>query len=241
MHEFPKPWKEGVYQAIVKRRDMRHYLPDPIPREILARILGAAHHAASVGFMQPWNFILVEDRTVREQIHAHVEVERLRAADKFEGERKAKYLSLKLHGILDAPLNICITCDPTRFEPAVLGRNTIRETDIYSTCCAIQNLWLAARAEGIGVGWVSILQPQALRKFLAIPERILPIAYLCMGYVADFPERPMLETTGWLPRLPLEELVFSNQWGKATESEFSRVLHKNTTLDRFLSDIAKSD
>src|SRR5207253_8923834 len=126
-----------------------------IPNEILVRILNAAHHAASVGFMQPWNFIVVKDLELRRRIHAHVDAERKRAAEKFEGERREKYLSYKLEGILDSALNICITCDTARCGPVVLGRNTIRETDVYSTCCAVQNLWLAARVEGIGVGWVS--------------------------------------------------------------------------------------
>lgn len=227
-HEFPAAWKEGVYQAIARRRDMRHFLPAPISNEVLARILNAAHHAGSVGYMQPWNFMLVRDHATRQSVHAHVHAERLRAADNFEGERKTKYLSLKLEGILDAPVNLCVTCDPTRFGPVVLGRNTIRETDIYSTCCAIQNLWLAARAEGVGVGWVSIFKPTELRRILAIPEHIIPIGYLCVGYVSEFPEKPMLETTGWLPHAPLESLVFCDQWGEAPDAEFLQSLRVET-------------
>ena len=223
-HEFPASWKVGVYQAIARRRDMRHFLSDPVPDEVLARILRAAHHAGSVGYMQPWNFMLVRDLATRRNIHAHVHAERLRAAENFGGERKAKYLALKLEGILDAPLNICVTCDPTRFGPAVLGRNTIRETDVYSTCCAIQNLWLAARAEGVGVGWVSIFQPAELRRILAIPAHILPIGYLCVGYVSEFPDRPMLETAGWLPHMPLESLVFCDQWGSSPDAKFLQAL-----------------
>src|SRR5262249_36222509 len=119
----------------------------------------------------------------------------------------------KLEGILDAPLNICVTCDRQRFGPAVLGRHTIPETDLYSTCAAIQNLWLAARAEGIGVGWVSILDPDELRKLLGIPQHVVPVAYLCVGFPSEFAPRPMLETAGWLPRLPLTDVVFSNRWG----------------------------
>jgi 5,6-dimethylbenzimidazole synthase len=230
-HEFPQPWKEGVYQAIARRRDIRHFLPDPIPMQVLTRILSAAHHAASVGFMQPWNFIVVENRTIREKINAHVEEERVLAAENFEAERKAKYLAFKLHGVLDAPINLCVTCDPTRFGPVVLGRNTIRETDIYSTCCAIQNLWLAARAEGIGAGWVSILRPEKLREYLSIPEHVIPIGYLCLGYVAEFPEKPMLETAGWLPRMPLEEVVFRDRWGIAPDAEFSKALRDNSGIE----------
>jgi 5,6-dimethylbenzimidazole synthase len=230
-HEFSKAWKEGVYQAIARRRDMRHFLPDPIPTETLARILSAAHHAASVGYMQPWNFVVIRDLAKRNEIKAHVDAERLIAAEHFEKERKEKYLSFKLEGIVESPLNICITCDPTRAGPVVLGRNTIRETDIYSTCCAIQNLWLAARAEGIGVGWVSILKTDVLRKILAMPDHILPIGYLCMGYVAAFPARPMLETSGWLPRMPLEELVYGDQWGQPVATEFSKALRECRDLE----------
>ena len=228
---FPAKWKQGLYQAILQRRDMRSFLPDPIPKDTLARILGAAHHAGSVGFMQPWNFILVENIEIRRKLRRHVEAERLRAAEKFEGERRKKYLALKLEGILDAPLNICVTCDPTRFGPTVLGRNTIRETDIYSTCCAIQNLWLAARAEGIGIGWVSILEPLFLRGLLGIPSHVLPIGYLCAGYVPSFPGKPMLETAGWLPRTALQDLVFADRWGAGTAPEMRKALCENGSLE----------
>jgi 5,6-dimethylbenzimidazole synthase len=213
MHAFPAEWRRGVYEAIVRRRDMRSFRPDPVPRETLGRILAAAHHAGSVGFMQPWNFIVIEDRDARRAIRAHVEAERLRAAEAFEGERRAQYLSYKLEGILDAPLNICVTCDRERGGPAVIGRNTVRDTDLYSTCAAVQNLWLAARAEGIGVGWVSILEPDELRRILGIPAHIVPVAYLCVGAVDAFPDRPMFETTKWRARLPLAELVYVDRWG----------------------------
>jgi 5,6-dimethylbenzimidazole synthase len=218
-HEFPTDWKEGLYQAIFQRRDIRSFRSDPVPKDILARILNAAHHAASVGFMQPWNFILVENIELRRTIHAHVDGERKLAAEKFEGERREKYLAYKLEGILDSPLNICVTCDPTRNGPVVLGRNTIRETDVYSTCCAVQNLWLAARVEGIGVGWVSILEPGRLRAFLNIPEHIIPVAYLCVGYAHEFPTQPTLQTTGWLPRANLAETVFTEKWGGSPPKE----------------------
>jgi 5,6-dimethylbenzimidazole synthase len=212
---FPDVWKRGLYEAIARRRDIRSFRPDPIRDEVLARILSAAHQAGSVGFMQPWNFIVIEDQELRARIRAHVEKERLRAAEGFEQERRDRYLSLKLEGILEAPLNLCVTCDRERFGPAVIGRNTIQDTDVYSTCAAIQNLWLAARAEGIGVGWVSILRPDELRRLLVIPEHVIPVGYLCLGYVEHFPERPMLETIGWLPRTALSELVFFDRWGEA--------------------------
>lgn len=223
-HALPEAWRRGLYETIARRRDMRSFLPDPIPSETLARILLAAHQAGSVGLSQPWNFLVVENREVRQQIRAHVEAERLRAAEMFEQERREKYLSFKLEGILDAPINLCVTCDQERFGPTIIGRNTIPETSVYSTCCAVQNLWLAARAEGIGVGWVSIMQPTVLRTILGIPDRIVPVAYLCVGFVESFPERPMLETRGWLPRLPLQEVVFHDRWDERPRPDLLRAL-----------------
>jgi len=228
---FPPQWRQGVYEAIARRRDIRSFLPDPVPPDILARVLWAAHHAGSVGFMQPWNFIVIEDIGIRRSVRAHVEAQRLRAAEAFDDARRGAYLSFKLEGILDAPLNICVTCDRQRFGPTILGRHTIRETDLYSTCAAIQNLWLAARAEGIGVGWVSILEPQELRRLLEIPEHVVPVAYLCVGFVDDFPERPMLETAGWLPRLALSEVVFSDRWATPPATPLSDALGREGFID----------
>ena len=225
----PKAWRRGVYETIARRRDIRHFKPTPIPWGTLARILQAAHHAPSVGFMQPWNFIVVEDVEVRKKIQAHVEKERVKASEKFKGKRKEKYLSLKLEGILEAPINICVTCDPNRFGPAVIGRNTIRETDTFSTCCAVQNLWLAARAEGIGVGWVSILKPARLQKLLQIPKTVRPLAYLCLGYVDSFPEKPTLEKIGWLPRVSLRKLVYFNTWGASVTAAQGKYLQEEKT------------
>jgi 5,6-dimethylbenzimidazole synthase len=218
-HALPEAWRRGLYETIARRRDMRAFLPDPIPHETLARMLSAANQAGSVGFSQPWNFLVVENLDTRRQIRAHVEQERMRAAAAFSEERRAKYLAFKLEGILDAPINLCITCDQERFGPAVIGKNTIPETAVYSTCCAVQNLWLAARAEGVGVGWVSILEPHVLRTILRIPDRILPVAYLCVGFVESFPEQPTFEAAGWLPRIPLKNLVFHDQWGDPPNSK----------------------
>lgn len=223
---FSPEWRRGVYEAIARRRDIRSFKPDPIAPEILARILRAAHQAGSVGFSQPWNFIVVEDPEIRRKIHDHVDGERLRAARSFEGERRARYLSFKLEGILDAPLNICVTCDRTRFGPAIIGRNTIYDTDIYSTCVAIQNLWLAARSEGIGVGWVSILKPEVIQEILAIPDHVVVVGYICVGYPVEFADRPLLEAAGWLPRLPLSELVFSNRWKGSLGGELAAALRQ---------------
>ncbi|HEY8744143.1 MAG TPA: 5,6-dimethylbenzimidazole synthase, partial [Chloroflexota bacterium] len=204
----------GVYQAIFQRRDIRSFRSDPLPDDVLARLLNAAHHAPSVGFMQPWGFLLVRDRQTRTQVKALFDRERQAAACFFDEPRRSHYLSLKLEGILEAPLNLCVTCDPTAAGPAVLGRNSIPETDVYSTCCAVENLWLAARAEGIGVGWVSIIKLPQLRAILGIPPHVTPVAYLCLGYPSDgFPQRPVLQTTGWRQRTPLGAVLHYECWG----------------------------
>jgi 5,6-dimethylbenzimidazole synthase len=213
-NQFPESARDAVYAVIHARRDVRAgFRPDPIPDPVLLRVLDAAHHAGSVGFMQPWNFLVITDRTRRERIHANFLAENERAAARFAGERQALYRRLKLEGMLEAGANLCITCDRERHGPEVLGRNTMRDTDLYSTCCAIQNLWLAARAEGLGVGWVSILDPAVVKRELGIPERIELIAYLCIGYVEQFAAEPDLERAGWQRRLPLQDVVYREQWG----------------------------
>jgi len=226
MSDFTSDQKQSVYDVIRKRRDVRAFKSDPVPDETLARILSAAHQAGSVGFMQPWNFILIRGAEQRRAIWEHVNAERLAAANEFSGEKREKYLSFKLEGILDAPVNICVTCDPTRHGPAVLGRSTIRETDVYSTCCAIQNLWLAARVENIGVGWVSILRREFVQSALNLPPHVIPIAYLCLGYPVAFENKPMLETQGWLPRLKLEDLVFEDAWERPARDDFRSTVRK---------------
>jgi 5,6-dimethylbenzimidazole synthase len=214
-HHFSDAERRGLYRAIFERRDVRsQFLPDRIPPEVLTRLLEAAHHAPSVGFMQPWDFIVIESRDVREAVLTLFEQENLKAAERFEGERKEHYRSLKLQGIMESPLNLCITCDRGRGGPHVLGRNSIVDTDLFSTCLAVQNLWLAARAEGIGVGWVSILDQGLLSKALNLPEHVYPLAYLCLGYVSEFLDQPELEVKGWRSRLPLDELVHQDRWGQ---------------------------
>ncbi len=217
---FPDPWREGVYQAIYRRRDVRRFRPDPIPSATLARLLKAAHHAPSVGFMQPWNFIVIADVATRMQVKELYARERLAAAQFFDEPQRSHYLSLKLEGILEAPVNVCITCDPTRAGPAVLGRNSVPETDVYSTCCAVENLWLAARAEGVGVGWVSILKKPQLQAILGIPPHVIPDAYLCIGYPERFLPQPELETAGWRRRQPLESVIYYEGWGRATHADW---------------------
>lgn len=210
--KFTPSEREAVYKAIFARRDVRRFLSTPIPATAVERILLAAHHAPSVGFMQPWNFIVIRQPHTKKLIKEAFLVARGQEAELFADERKKLYLSLKLEGIEEAPLNICVTCDSTRHGPAVLGRTLIPQTDIYSTCCAIQNLWLAARAEGLGVGWVSILSEARLKDVLRIPAHVTVVGYLCVGYPLRFESKPELETVGWLDRLPLLDVIFDETW-----------------------------
>ena len=212
-HEFSGDEREAVYRAIEQRRDVRSFRSDPVPERVLQRILDAAHHAPSVGLMQPWNFIVVRDPDTKARVQAVVARENERAAERFVGERGRLYRSLKLEGIMESPVNLCVTCDRTRSGPHVLGRNTVFDTDLYSTACAIQNLWLAARVEGVGVGWVSIIDNADLREIFGIPEHVVPVAYLCVGYPREFLDEPELQRKGWAERLPVDELLYEERWG----------------------------
>ncbi len=212
---FSKDERAAVYRVIFERRDVRrNFVRQPIADEVLTRILTAAHHAGSVGFMQPWDFVVIRERATKclvKQLFTRANGD---AAKRYEGTRATLYRSLKLEGIEEAPINLCVTCTRQRGGRHVLGRSTVRETDLYSTCCAIQNLWLAARAEGIGVGWVSILDHGALKQVLGIPRPVKVLAYLCLGYVSDFAPQPDLETAGWRTRIPVEQLIHYGSWGK---------------------------
>lgn len=211
---------ENLYQVIFSRRDVRsQFLPDVVPDEVMSRLLYAAHHAPSVGYMQPWNFVVIKSNDVKQRMHAAFTEANEEAKQMFEGERRQLYSSLKLQGILESPVNICITCDRNRTGQTVLGRTHQSDMDLYSTVCAVQNFWLAARAENIGVGWVSIVKQERLREVLGIPEDIIPIAYLCVGYVSEFLEQPELERRGWSSRLPLKDLIYYDQWGEQGEGE----------------------
>lgn len=210
-----------VYEAIFKRRDIRQFRSDAVSDELLLKILQAAHHAGSVGFMQPWNFTVVRAADTKQQIMNIFESENAKALQHFSGDRRDLYASLKLQGIMDSPINLAVTCDRSRGGDVVLGRNSIRDTDLYSTCCAIQNLWLAARAEGIGVGWVSIIDVDAVKKVLGIPDHIVLVAYLCMGYPVQFKDKPLLEEVGWEKRGRLQDLVFDEAWDKPSRLFFT--------------------
>ncbi len=212
-YELEPAEKAGVYRAIRERRDVRDYRPDEVPDDVLARVLAAAHAAPSVGLMQPWSFVVVRDAAVRRRVYDHFAEVNARAAAVYEGDRQATYRSLKLQGILDAPLNVLVTCDPSRGGPHVLGRFTMRHMDEYSTCLAVQNLWLAARAEGLGVGWMSLMEPSVVGAIVGLPEHVIPVAYLTVGYPVSLPDRPMLETVGWRGRMPLADVVFADRYG----------------------------
>ena len=206
--------RAAVYRVIFERRDVRrNFMQKPITDDVLARILTAAHHAGSVGFMQPWDFVVIRQRATKRAVKQLFMKTNAEAAMQYEGSRATLYRSLKLEGIEEAPVNISVTCSRQRGGRHVLGRSTVRDTDLYSTCCAIQNLWLAARAEGIGVGWVSILDHGALKQVLGIPRSVKVLAYLCLGYVPEFAARPDLEQAGWRSRIPLEQLIHSELWG----------------------------
>jgi 5,6-dimethylbenzimidazole synthase len=220
VHTFTDQARAAIYQTIFSRRDVRgQFLPKAVPDEVLSRIITAAHYAPSVGFMQPWNFLVVRAQETKQKVHAAFAEAHAEAAEMFDGEQRAIYKTLKLEGILESPIGICITCDRERTGPVVVGRTHMKTMDLYSSVCAVQNLWLAARAEGLGVGWVSIFNQAALQAALGIPKGITPIAYLCVGYVSHFYAKPELEAAGWLPRLPIEDLVYFDQWGQSNAQE----------------------
>lgn len=222
--------REGVYRAILTRRDVRgQFRPDPISDPVLSRVLIAAHHAPSVGFMQPWSFIVLQNREVRSRVHQLFLAANAEAAAMFPGEEQSLYRKLKLEGIMEAPINLCITCDPDRAGPVVLGRTHVKAMDTYSTVCAVQNLWLAARAEGLGVGWVSILDHDELRRVLGIPDRVTPVAYLCLGWVSGYHQKPELELAGWRERLAIDQVIHFERW----EGQHGQ----STTLTRLREDM----
>jgi 5,6-dimethylbenzimidazole synthase len=200
----------AIYRAIYERRDMRHFLSDPIDPEILTRLLDAAHHAPSVGFMQPWRFIRISCPDLRKAIHGLVEQERIRTA-KALNERENEFMKLKVEGIMECPVVLVAALCEQR-DQYIFGRHTLPGTDLASLACAIQNIWLAARAEGLGLGWVSMFEPEALKNLLNIPLDSQPIAILCLGHVDKFYDKPMLEQEHWEDSKDLNTLLFENAW-----------------------------
>jgi 5,6-dimethylbenzimidazole synthase len=210
---FDEAERNAIYRVIRARRDVRRgFLPEPLPDALLTRLLRAAHDAPSVGLMQPSRFVIIRSLEVRRRIHAAFQQANQQASANYQGARHDQYAALKLEGILEAPQNLCILCEADSEQGHGLGRQTMPQTAVYSTVCAIQNLWLAARAEGVGVGWVSILSPDALRSVLGIPAHIEPVAYLCVGYVDNFGNEPELERVGWERRASLESVIFEESY-----------------------------
>ena len=211
-HAYTQDEVDAVYRAIRERRDVRHFRPGPIDPAQLARFVAAAHQAPSVGLMQPWRFIRIVDPARRQAIHAHVDAERMRTADAL-GERADDFMRLKVEGILECGEVLVVALMDKR-ERYVFGRRTMPQMDLASASCAIQNFWLAARAEGIGVGWVSLFDPDQIRALCAMPEDSLPIAVLCVGHVDQFYPAPMLEMEGWDARQPVAHVMFEDSWGQ---------------------------
>lgn len=202
-----------LYDVINRRRDVRReFTGEPIPEQTLTRVLSAAHAAPSVGLTQPWDFILVDDLDLRRQFQAHVAHERDVFTDQLAEDRRETFSRIKIEGILDATLGVVVTYDPDRGSPAVLGRHAIADAGIYSTCLSIQNLWLAATAEGLGVGWVSFYREPFLSALLGIPEPIRPVAYLCLGPVTHLEDVPDLERHGWRQRRALSDAIHRNRF-----------------------------
>jgi len=200
----------AIYRVIEQRRDMRHFLPEPLEPALLQRLLRAAHLGPSVGFMQPWRFIRITDTELRQRIHALVDEERRHTADAL-GERQDEFMRLKVEGVLDCG-ELLLAALMDRRERHVFGRRTMPQMDLASVACAIQNLWLAARAEGIGMGWVSLFDPDALGALLGLPPGATPVAVLCLGHVPAFYAEPMLQQEKWATRQPLDAMVFENTW-----------------------------
>jgi len=203
--------RAAVYRVIGERRDMRHFTGGSVAPELLSRLLEAAHQAPSVGLMQPWRFIRITDRTLRGQIQQLVEEERIRTAEAL-GERSDEFMKLKVEGINDCAEVLVAALMDDR-ERHIFGRRTLPEMDMASLSCAIQNLWLASRAEGLGMGWVSLFEPQALAQLLGLPAGAKPLAVLCLGPVQAFYPAPMLVLEGWAQPRPLSELLYENYWG----------------------------
>jgi 5,6-dimethylbenzimidazole synthase len=206
--DFSATERTAVYRALRERRDVRAgYLSQPIDDATLYRLLAAAHQAPSVGFMQPWRFIVVRDEGLRAAVHGIFQRANADARARYQGDRQELYSRLKLEGLLEAPQHLCVLCDDESKRGHYLGRHSMPETSVYSVVCAIQNLWLAARTEGIGVGWVSILDPLAIKELLKIPTGAQLVAYLCLGYVREFSDVPDLERDGWEQRAELAPLI----------------------------------
>ncbi|USX27740.1 5,6-dimethylbenzimidazole synthase [Oxalobacteraceae bacterium OTU3CINTB1] len=216
-HAFSNAEIEGVYRAIRERRDVRHFKPGPLEDGQLLRFIAAAHNGPSVGLMQPWRFIRIASAALRASIHQHVNEERIKTAEAL-GKRAEEFMQLKVEGIL-ACAEVLVVGLVDKRDNYVFGRRTMPEMDLASASCALQNFWLAARAEGIGAGWVSMFDPQRLREICGMPEGSQPIAVLCVGQVEEFYTAPMLELERWDLRRPLSEIMFEDRWGAGVDEK----------------------
>ena len=216
MFDVPGP---GLYEVLSQRRDTRaEFTGAPIAPPVLERVLAAAHAAPSVGLSQPWDFVLVTDQSTRRSFRDHVRAERAVFADRLAGDRAELFRRIKVEGVLESSMGIVVSYDPDRGSPAVLGRHSIADTGLYSVCLAIQNLWLAATAEGLGVGWVSFYREEFLRDLVSLPATLRPVAWLCVGPVTHRPATPDLERHGWRRRRPLSSVVHHDRYGAATSA-----------------------
>ena len=219
-HRYSEAEIQALWRTLRERRDMRHFIPaaeaEALPEGLIERLIEAAHLAPSVGFMQPWRFIRITNRTLREKMHTLVEKERLATAEALPS-RNDEFLGVKIEGILDCAELLVVTLMPGR-EKHIIGRRVLPEMDIASVGCAIQNMWLAARAEGIGLGWVSFFDPETLAQLLALPSGARPLGILCIGRVPVFYPRPMFEDAGWGKRLGVEQVLFENYWPEDAQS-----------------------
>lgn len=207
----------GLYDTIERRRDVRREFSGEAPDEhVLNRILSAAHAAPSVGLTQPWDFIRVASEILRERFYEHVCGERRAFQASLDRVAAAVFHGIKIDGIRESSLSLVVTYDKTRGAPNVLGRHAIADAGLYSVCLAIQNLWLAATAEGWGVGWVSFYREEFLRQLLHLPASVRPVAWLCLGPVSHLEEIPDLERAGWRSRLDLAEVLHIDRWGRRT-------------------------
>lgn len=204
-----------LYDVLYRRRDTRReFTGEPIEPAVLERVLRAAHAAPSVGLSQPWDFVLVSDDHVRREFRDHVLAERGVFEATLDPERATVFDRIKIEGVLESSLGVVVCYDPERGSPAVLGRHAIADAGLYSVCLAIENLWLAATAEGLGVGWVSFYREDFLRRLLGVPAGVRPVAWLCLGGVRDLPDVPDLERHGWRERLPLDDVVHHERYGQ---------------------------
>ena len=205
----------NLYEVVHRRRDTRaEFTGEEIPADVLRRVLTAAHAAPSVGLSQPWDFVLVRDESIRRSFRDHVQAERSVFSAGLDEERAEVCSRIKVEGVMESSLGVVVTYDPDRGSPAVLGRHAIADAGLYSVCLAIQNLWLAATEEGLGVGWVSFYREDVLRRLLDIPTRVRPVAWLCVGPVRSLPDTPDLERHGWRNRLPLDDVLHYDSYGR---------------------------